>query len=219
MPKLLSSPPRGYLRRYMSLPAAIHMLKNKSLTLLDPATWDDTNDSFFINEYKQRKGLETTLAACLSRADETYHHWKVFAGNDSGVCVRLRQGLLIDALKDIHGITIGDMEYRKINDVKNNKIILDEYPFLKRQVYSDEREVRIFYEHRTESLASLDIPIPIDCFSRITLSPWLPKPLVKATKELLKSVNGFDDFEIYQSSLINSESWKNKIRPRSNKSL
>lgn len=212
MPQSPKSGPRAYLRRYTHLPAALHMLRNRSLTLLDPSTWDDSNDSFYISEYKRRKALNTTLAVCLSGADETYHHWKVFAGHASGVCIRLRQGRLLKALKGVPGIIVGMMDYRKVKGARSIALPLEEYPFVKRSAFIDEKEVRILYESSTEFNTSLDVPIPLECIGRITLSPWLPKGLIGATKELIQSIEGCSHLEVVRSTIINSEEWKNIAR-------
>ena len=33
------------IRRYTDMPTLVYLLKNKQITLLDPNTWDDKNDS------------------------------------------------------------------------------------------------------------------------------------------------------------------------------
>jgi hypothetical protein len=212
MPQLPKSGPRAYLRRYTHLPAALHMLQNRSLTLLDPMTWDDSNDSFYVNEYKRRKDLKTTLAVCLSGSDETYHHWKVFAGHASGVCIRLRQGLLLESLKNVPGITVGAMDYRKVNGARSTPLLLKEFPFVKRAAFVDEKEVRVLYESDKVSLPLLDVPIPLGCIARITLSPWLPKTLVAVTKELIHSIEGCSHVEVVRSTIIGNEEWKSIAR-------
>ena len=212
MPQLPKSGPRAYLRRYTHLPAALHMLQKRSLTLLDPMTWDDSNDSFYVNEYKRRKGLKTTLAICLSGADETYHHWKVFAGHASGVCIRLRQGLLLKSLKSVSGVTVGAMDYRKVTGARSTPLLLEEFPFVKRAAFLDEKEVRVLYESDKQSFPSLDVPIPLDCIARITLSPWLPKTLVAVTKELIHSIEGCSHVEVVRSTIISNEEWKSIAR-------
>jgi hypothetical protein len=45
------------LHRFTNLAAAIHMLRTRTITLLDPNTWDDKNDAYFMAEYKRQKGL------------------------------------------------------------------------------------------------------------------------------------------------------------------
>ncbi len=212
MPQPAKSGPRAYLRRYTHLPAALHMLRNRTLTLLDPSTWDDSNDSFYVSEYKRRKKLKTALAVCLSGSDETYHHWKVFAGHASGVCIRLRQGMLLKTINNISGITVGTMDYCTVTEARHRVLPLEEYPFIKRAAFIDEKEFRVFYESATKSLSSLEVPIPLGCISRVTLSPWLPKNLIPATKELIHSIDGCSHIEVVRSTIISSEEWKNFVR-------
>jgi hypothetical protein len=68
------------IHRYTNLPALLYLLQRRKLTLLDPMSWDDANDSHFLMVYKRAKGLSCLGALCFSEADETYHHWSVFAG-------------------------------------------------------------------------------------------------------------------------------------------
>jgi hypothetical protein len=85
------------LRRYTDLPALLHMLKHCCITLLDPTTWDDTNDSYYLLKYKEKRKLETVLALCLTQADETYYHWRVFSHGPAGVCIDFHRADLITA--------------------------------------------------------------------------------------------------------------------------
>jgi len=57
-------------RRYTNLAVAIHMLRTKSITLLDPATWDDKNDAYDMAEYKRLKQAATVLALCFTESGE-----------------------------------------------------------------------------------------------------------------------------------------------------
>lgn len=212
MPNHPEAGPRAYLRRYTYLPAVIHMLRTKSLTLLDPNTWDDGNDTFYVSEYRRRNQLKSVLALCLSSAGETYHYWKVFAGHPSGVCVWLRQGTILKALRKFPGVTVGAMDYRPMTSARKKALSIDEFPFVKRHAYIDEKEVRVLWQSPTEIRSSLEVPIPPGCIGRITLSPWLPKSLVTATRELLRGIDGFSHLEVVRSTIIASEEWKNIAR-------
>lgn len=188
------------------------MLQAKSLTLLDPSTWDDGNDTFYVNEYKRRKRLRSVLAVCLSGAEESYHYWKVFAGHPSGLCIRLRQGTLLKALRSIPGVAVGVMDYRAMTAARKRALSVDEFPFVKRSAYIDEKEVRVLWQSATEARTSLEIPIPTGCIGRVTLSPWLPKSLVAAMKSMLRSIDGCSQLEVVRSTIIASEEWKNIAR-------
>ncbi|HNC85208.1 MAG TPA: hypothetical protein PK999_19310, partial [Nitrospira sp.] len=63
------------LRRYTDIPALTYLLTKQKITLLDPKSWDDSNDSHYLSLYKQRNKLKSLLALCFTQADETYHHW------------------------------------------------------------------------------------------------------------------------------------------------
>ena len=49
-------------RSYTNLAAAIHLLRTKTITLLNPATWADKNDAYYVAEYKRLKHAVTLLA-------------------------------------------------------------------------------------------------------------------------------------------------------------
>ena len=78
---------KKYARRYTELPFLIDYLMTKELVLLDPRSWDDRNDSYYIEQYAARKSLQGFAALCLTESPETYHHWKIFSSGSSGVCI------------------------------------------------------------------------------------------------------------------------------------
>lgn len=212
MPQLPKPGPRRYLRRYTHLPAAIHLLQTQTLTLLDPSGWDDGNDVFYMQEYKRRKSLKSLLAICLSGADESYHYWKVFAGNPAGVCIRLRQGMLLKSLRSNPDILVGEMDYRPMTAARQKQLTLDDFPFVKRRAYIDEAEVRLLWQSDVEERNSYSVPIPSGCIGRVTLSPWLPKSLVDSTRKLLRGIQGCSHIEVVRSTIVASEEWKNIAR-------
>ena len=71
---------KKFLRRYTDLPAIAYSLKARCITLLDPQSWDDRNDSYFLRRYKDERKLSSVLALCFTQSSEKYHHWRVFAG-------------------------------------------------------------------------------------------------------------------------------------------
>lgn len=103
----------NYLRRYTDLPALIHMLQTSNITFLDPSSWDDKNDAYFMSLYKEKKRLATLLAICCSQETETYHHWRVFSNGPSGVCVSFHRERLVDALEANKPVRSGEVRYLK----------------------------------------------------------------------------------------------------------
>jgi hypothetical protein len=197
-----------FLRRYTDLPALIYMLKEKTITLLDPTSWDDSNDSHFLLVYKRRKGFKTLLAICFTQVEETYHHWRVFAVGSSGVCIKFRRSQLIKAVEKCGGVNTGEVEYLKLKEIQRKKPAIDQLPFIKRHAFEDEREYRVIFESSESDLSQKDIPIPLSCIARITLSPWAQKSLTEHVAEVLRGIDGCKNIEIVTSTLICNNEWK-----------
>jgi len=196
------------LRRYTNIPALIYLLRERKITLLDPASWDDKNDSYFLSLYRQKKNLESVLALCFTPAYETYHHWRVFAGGSSGACISFDRRRLLAAVKKQAGVRSKTVQYLTLNDIKEMNVKTAQLPFLKRSAYGDEREFRILYESSVQKDNTLDIAIPLACIDRITLSPWIPAVLSDHVKSTIKEIEGCSSIKVYRSTLISNESWK-----------
>lgn len=195
------------LRRYTDLPALLTILKNCEITLLPPSSWDDRNDRHMMEAYIRAKKLKTLLALCFSEARETYHHWKVFAPGNSGVSIEFGSDMLLASLPPF-GFTHSEINYKTISELKSSKLEVTDLPFTKRAAFSDEKEYRIIFSSRKESLEFKSIPIGIDVIDRITINPWLPPPLFTAIKQVILSIPGCSNLNVNHSKLIESPSWK-----------
>src|SRR2546425_2552095 len=156
----------NYLRRYTELPALIYLLRERKLTLLDPQSWDDRNDSHYLELYRQKKKLKSILALCFTQTHETYHHWRVFAGGSSGVCIRFKRSELIRATKVQKGLRRGPVKYLKLSQHLSRKLEVEDLPFLKRFAFQHENEFRMIYESPIQRVSSLTIDIPLSCIQR-----------------------------------------------------
>src|SRR5882762_1657631 len=161
------------LRRYTDITALSYLLSNESITLLNPRTWDDRNDSYFLSLYKKKKKLASVLALCFAQAAETYHHWKVFAPGPAGVCIHFRREDLLEALGAYNGVRSDTVDYKTIDELTENQPGIDKLPFVKRIVFKDELEFRIIYESKKEKLPKRDFPVPRSAIEKVTLSPWI----------------------------------------------
>ena len=198
---------KKYLRRYTDLPALVYLLSEKRITLLDPETWDDTNDSYFLKLYRERHRLASVLALCFTRTGETYHHWRVFANGSSGICVTFKRDQLLKAVRKQQGVRTGAVQYLKLNEIRNRHLAARTLPFLKRYPFEHEREFRIIFESR-RTMKRIDIPLPLSCIDRITLSPWLHQALCGHIKKSLWKIKDCRDLEIARSTLISNDEWK-----------
>jgi len=197
--------PAAILRRYTSLASLLALLQDRELTLLSPAFWEDRNDAFYMSQYKTRKNLKTLLALCFSESDETYHHWRVFTHGADGVCIHFKRE---DLLKSLPGLGAGKITYRKITDLPRFKPRLEQLPFLKRQPFGDECEFRLIYEDPVQEMETKAFSIPLRVIARVTLNPWLPRPLSSAVKSAIKSTPGCSALKVYQTTLLENETWK-----------
>jgi hypothetical protein len=94
------------LNRYTTLPILLDILQQKHITLLSPATWEDWNDAYYLERYKQESKLRTVLAACFSERGETFHHWRVFSNGSSGVCIEFDKRSLLKSFAGRDGFGI-----------------------------------------------------------------------------------------------------------------
>lgn len=196
------------LRRYTDLPILLHLLKTQNMTLLDPEKWDDKNDAFFLTTYKKKKNLASVLALCFTEAEETYHHWKVFAPGTSGVCIRIKKDEFLESIHRVRKLRHRIVDYRTLEEMETIAPKLEELPFIKRYGFRDEQEYRLIYECPTDKMKSFDIPFQASMIARVVLSPWMPKPIVASTKKIIQEVSGIPKLKVFQTTLNENERWK-----------
>ena len=199
---------RTSLRRYTELSYLIDYLQSKELALLSPKSWDDRNDSYYIERFAQANGLLNTHALCLAEAPETYHHWRVFSHGGGGVCIEFNKAELVGAAKLIPGMRAEYVKYRTISSLGKKRPSLSELPFLKRHAFADEKEFRLFHGSTVCESPVFRLPVPLKAIECITLSPWLPSTVVACIVRTLRSIEGCEALKIYKSTLVENEDWK-----------
>ena len=199
------------LNRYTSLPFAMDVLSRKRITLLTPDDWEDRNDAYYLERYRERMGLSCVLAICFSRCGETFHHWHVFSHGSSGVCIEFDRARLLKSVENQEGFRIGDVLYRTIRTVRRGGLPPKDWPFLKRKHYKHEAEFRILFESRTDGARMKHVEIDLAAARQVILSPWLPKNVGDSIKDIIKKIDGCKELKVNQSSLIENEDWKKAI--------
>lgn len=196
------------LRRYTELPYVIDYLCTEELALLNPASWDDRNDSFYIDEYARRSGVKSVYALCLANCAETYHHWRVFSNGSGGACIQFKPEKFLATIAQVNGMRLEEVQYKTINDLQRVKPALNELPFLKRYAFQNEDEFRLFYATEVDGPPIYRVPMPRSVVDRIILSPWLPDAVADKVKKTLKAIPGCSKMKIYRSTLVENENWK-----------
>jgi hypothetical protein len=186
----------------------LDMLVHRKIVLLNPSSWEDRNDSFYLEQYKTKRALKTVLALCFSKKRETFHHWKVFSSGTGGVCVEFDRELLLKPIRGQDGFRLSDVKYRFIKDVVSKRPPVDEWPFLKRKPFEDEGEFRIVYEDSDKEILFKAVPFELATVRRIMLSPWMPVSVAETVKSVISSIEGCEKTRIERSSLLETALWK-----------
>ncbi len=200
---------KKYLRRYTSLFSLLDILENKRITFLNPENWDDKNDYYFINKYRDKSNYKSVLVLCFTERGERYHHWKVFTEGSSGVCIVFKRDELIKQLSYDENIIYGSVKYKKIKELEND-INIEEIPFIKRIQFKDEKEFRIIYKAKYEDIKYKHFNIDYECIEKIVLNPWLPDKLIQTLRKIIKKI-GDKSIKVHKTTLINNEKWKSTL--------
>lgn len=199
--------PSASVWRYTALPSLISILKYRQLTLLDPSSWDDKNDSQFLLLYREKKRLKSVLALCFTQASQTYHHWRVFAPGSSGVCLEIDRAQLEESAKKVPGTRVRDVDYWTLPVIRRKTLRTEQLPFVKRSAFRPESEVRLLWESRTVLRTSTTVPLELKAIRRITLSPWLHASLATDIKDVLRSIEGCGNLPVFRSTLTSNAEW------------
>ena len=199
------------LNRYTTLPVLLDMLKRKRLVLLDPSSWDDKNDSEVLLEYKKRKHIQKIFALCFSYGDETIHHWRTFADGISGCCIEFNSEQLTTLLKNTPNIRYGAVSYKKLKDLKEATVDVDQIPFIKRWPYRCEEEFRIIWSGRTAQ-NSYEIIFDLRMITKVTISQRMPEQVYETIKDSLREAFRQPEQKINRSTLYQNEVWIKKFK-------
>ncbi len=195
-------------RRYTTLPFLFDVLYEKRLPLLDPANWDDRNDAYFMELYKKKKKLKTLLAICFADSAESYHHWKIYAGNVSGVCIEFDRHHLLDRLMADKKYRQGSVEYMEISHLERAVPTIDDLPFIKRYPFRDECEYRIIYENRRKEEKIQYIEITPGDIDHITINPWVPECVFESIRSVIQDIKGCKSIGVFRTGIVENEKWK-----------
>ena len=200
---------KSFVRRYTSISAAIDILVRRELPLLDPQTWDDRNDRYFMSLYKEKKKLGGLYGLCAARCSETYHHWRVFTGTSDGACIEIKREPFEAALTKLEGVSFGNVEYLRLDEIEQPKAIgVERMPFVKRVGFTAEEEYRVIAETEEDQKTALSIEFPHNMINCIYLNPWLPKTIADSLRKTLRTIPGCGKLRVNRSQLIESGRWK-----------
>jgi hypothetical protein len=195
------------LKRYTSLPQLLHLLATRTLTVLSPKTWDDQNDTYYIQRYRESLKLKALRVLCLTKAADTYHHWHVFAGGSAGVKIDFNPEVFTQWVKGIKDARLEEVEYLKLNEIREGELKQGQLPFVKRWAFRHEGEVRLIVPDRLSDAVAANIPFDVSMIQKITLSPWLTPSLVEVVEAAIQNFAPDGKFVIRRTTLLANKSF------------
>jgi hypothetical protein len=198
-----------FVRRYTSITATIDILRRKELPLLDPQTWDDRNDRYFMNLYKDARKIGGLYGLCAATCSETYHHWRVFTSSADGACIEIKRQDFETSLATLSGVRFGEIDYLKLEEVeKLSPTDQSRLPFIKRFGFEPEDEYRIIAETVEAQRPALAVDFPLRLINKIYLNPWLPASIAESLVSTIRELPGCSRLSVSRSHLIDSGRWK-----------
>jgi hypothetical protein len=178
------------LRRYTTLPALLHVLRSRTVTLLSPEKWEDRNDAYYMQQYKERLNARSVLALCFSMAKERYHFWRAFTLGTDGVRIDFQRDSLLASFNGVENVEQRRVTYKQIKDLSKLKPKIPDLPFLKRAPFTDENEFRLVYVDYDQECEAKAFDIDLSCIRTVTMNPWMPRPLLESVRETIQSIEG-----------------------------
>ena len=75
--------------------------------------------------------------------------------------------------------------------------------------FEDEREYRITFETKTDSLRAKEVKIDLASIRKVTLSPWIPGSVSSSVISIMKKIDGCGSLDVTRSSLLDNAGWRN----------
>jgi len=204
---------KEFLRRYMELKYVLPLLKSGRIEFLAPNKWDDTNDSHFLEAYRQKKKLKSLLAVCFTSVSERIHHWERFGrkgkNGSEAICVEFNKATLLAAFSGNPHIRSGEVKYWRLDDLEKALPSASKWPFVKRLPYCDEHEFRIIYEDAKRGWPLKALPISIDSIKNVIVGPYATDARRDEIKAMLVSVTrSIGAIEITKTTVLSNKRWK-----------
>jgi hypothetical protein len=153
-------------------------------------------------------GYEGIHAVCLTKAAQTYHHWRVFTQGASGACIYFREDALKQWLHEMPDVVGRYVEYKTVAQLRKEGSTLSALPFLKRKAYEQEEEFRILHCSKAQAQRSWAMPIEIGLIQKIVLNPWMPVSTVSSLKKVVRGIEGCKNLHVLRATIVQSDEWQ-----------
>jgi hypothetical protein len=103
------------------------------------------------------------------------------------------------------------VNYKRIDEVKDNEIEINEIPFIKRMPYKCEQEFRIIWEGNVKK-EKFEIDFSLTAIKKITLNQNMPEEIFNSISKILKDNIINSEKIINRSSLFQNNEWIRKFK-------
>jgi hypothetical protein len=198
----------GILSHYTNWSRFEYWLKYKKIFFGDYANWEDKSDVAILKAYENKINKHVRVLCLMDRSGsfrDSFYHWKVYANQGDGIRVDLKKKELLSYLSKYKEIKCQAVEYPNAKELERKVKNCENWPFLKRASYKDDREFRILWVEESKLFKARRLPVEEDffenCIERITLCPKFPEKFEKM-EYILK-----DKYKI--RSVCNSQIFRN----------
>jgi hypothetical protein len=182
------------------------MLQRKEIALLDPASWEDRNDAYYLDLFRAKNAFTSVFALCMTRASTTFHHWKIFSGSTSGVCLHFNYDQLV-LWATANQIQLRSVEYFSLQKARRIPPSKLDLPFRKRHAFKDEAELRLLHASHEQQRSSKAFSFKLSMLEKIQINPWLPEGAFNAVSESIREIEDCRSLAVEQSHLLNNREW------------
>jgi len=166
----------GILSHYTNWSKFEYWLKYKKIFFGDYAHWEDKSDVAVLKAYEKKINKQVRVLCLMDRSGsfrDSVYHWKAYANKEDGIRVDFKKKELLSYLSEYEEIRCQAVEYPNTEDLKKKAKNCENWPFLKRASYMDDREFRILWIEGSKLFKARRLPVEKDffknCIDRITL--------------------------------------------------
>jgi len=201
------------LRKYSRYKYINNYLRTGELNFSDVSRWDDMNDRFMLDLYQRKTGSKP-WPICFTRSHETYHHWRIYAYEDDGLCIEFDEKTVKKYTTE-QGYLFRAVSYHTIERAQKEERIADnDIPFIKRHAFKPEGEMRVIASSPPNDNSHPHLELPLDAVSRIIFGPNIQTNDCKALTKKIRSFNNTSHIELVPTKLLNHNRFQSIIRQK-----
>lgn len=210
-----------FIRHFTDVDALFKILSGGIKFSKPSKAWDDKNDVYCIRQYSKHTG-KNVFVLCFCSGIGNIHHWTYFGSNTAIACkgcyktikcnIKLNREKFAKALEQ-EGYQLKPVKYSTREKLVENFTDMESLPYLKRNEYCVEQELRVVVLKSKGSKAPI-FKIPENCIESVNIlldnnSRSLYK---RIKKELIKEFPYLGQInKIDYNGSMDSEAWKGEV--------